>query len=82
MGVGDGILNLNDIGFLPRANMRNFGLNAAIRRDEPKGIFISQKLSVDHRLSSRYTDNTIIRNKINLKQENTFNNFNKCNSRY
>ena len=75
MGVGDGILNLNDIGFLPRANMRNFGLNAAIRRDEPKGIFISQKLSVDHRLSSRYTDNTIIRNKINLKQENTFKNY-------
>ena len=75
MGVGDKILNLNDIGFLPRANMRNFGLNAVIRRDEPKGIFINQSLSINYRLSRRFTDNTIIRNKINLEQKTTFNNY-------
>jgi|TARA_Y100000310_G_C20678021_1_gene814215 hypothetical protein len=75
MGIGDKTLDLNDIGFLPRSNMRNFGLIAAIRRDDPKGIFISQNLSINYNLRTRYTDRTILRNAINVEQRNTFTNY-------
>jgi len=66
--------NVNDLGYQQRNNNWYTGVRGKIRRDTPKGIFLSQSLSLRTGLSGR-GDGLITRKDIDLDQSNTFMNY-------